>query len=162
MRYNESLKKRHESLRKQTIQVIQEAVEDIKGTEGDDAPITAKKLQDYTDLSRGTLYKEHVLKIWNYKLWEEKHVLRTKMEKDIKKKFDNDLKDYSEEIIRLNKELENANLKIRNLEEKLDKQKMRSTVYQDDIEELKIKNQKVLGECQRLYGRLKAHGISID
>ncbi|MEK4803324.1 hypothetical protein MHI02_17615 [Oceanobacillus sp. FSL K6-0118] len=53
-------------------------------------------------------------------------------------------------------------MRVRNIEKKLERQIMKTTVYQDDIDELKIKNQKILGECQRLYGKLKAYGISID
>ncbi|MED4475792.1 hypothetical protein [Oceanobacillus caeni] len=103
-----------------------------------------------------------MLKIWNYKLWGEKHVLRTKIEKDIKKSFDKDLDICSEKIIQLNEKFEREKLRVRNIEKKLERQIMKTTVYQDDIDELKIKNQKILGECQRLYGKLKAYGISID
>lgn len=160
MRYNETLKQKHESLRQETIQSVQEAIEDIRATEGEHSPITAKKLLEYTELSRGTLYKEHVLKVWNYKLWEEKHVLRTKIEKQVRDTFNKDLESYSENLFRLETELEKANNKIKNLEKKLDKEKMKSIVYKDDLNEEKIKVEKALGECQRLHGILKAHGIN--
>ncbi|MFD1348262.1 transposase, partial [Oceanobacillus caeni] len=68
----------------------------------------------------------------------------------------------SEKIIQLNEKFEREKLRVRNIEKKLERQIMKTTVYQDDIDELKIKNQKILGECQRLYGKLKAYGISID
>lgn len=140
----------HASKRKETIDEINNAIETIELLEGPNAIITAKKILQYTNLSRSALYKEHALKIWNYKLWEKKYTKTNKIETKIKQKHQENLEHLQEVTKQLVAELQqqkNANIK---LQASLKNEKKRREIKEIEFEELQIKHRRLLGECQRI------------
>lgn len=140
------------------IETIRRAIDTIKTFEGEKAVITAKKLMDNTDLSRSVLYKSHVLKEWNPVSWEKRYGNGVKWKAEYDVKFEKDsahLLNKIEKLIKENERLQRSNLK---LEESVQNERKRSDVYKLDCEELKVKNQKLLAECQRLQNQSFARG----
>lgn len=158
MVYNPSLQKNHQESREKTIEELKNGIKIIKQFEGENAAITAKKIIENTSLSRPVLYKDHVLKEWNYELWE-KRTLRKKAKAVNLDKYNNDVKLLKNEIEKLNNELEKARNIITMLNKSIEKEKKRSEVYKMDFEELKEEKQKVIAESQRLNDKLVMHGI---
>ncbi|PEF66697.1 hypothetical protein [Bacillus cereus] len=149
-KYNASLQKLHESKKTETIHEIQNAMDTIILLEGQNAMITAKKVLQYTTLSRSVLYKEHALKIWNYELWEEKYIQKNQIEMKLERKYKQDFNYFQKILKDLEIELHTIKKQNKKLQITLENEKKRREVRELDMEELKIKHQKVLTECQRL------------
>ncbi|TKI15432.1 hypothetical protein FC696_05710 [Bacillus wiedmannii] len=149
-KYNTSLQNLHASKRKETIDEINNAIETIELLEGPNAIITAKKILQYTNLSRSALYKEHALKIWNYKLWEKKYTKTNKIETKIKQKHQENLEHLQEVTKQLVAELQQQKNANRKLQASLKNEKKRREIKEIEIEELQIKHRRLLGECQRI------------
>ncbi|MDF9615523.1 hypothetical protein P5763_26370 [Bacillus cereus] len=149
-KYNTSLQNLHASKRKETIDEINNAIETIELLEGPNAIITAKKILQYTNLSRSALYKEHALKIWNYKLWENKYAKTNKIETGIKQKHQENSEHFQEITKQLVSELQQQKNLNRKLQTSLENEKKRREVKELEIEELQIKHRRLLGECQRI------------
>ncbi|MCY9005720.1 DUF6262 family protein [Peribacillus frigoritolerans] len=143
-------------MRAETLKQIENAINDIKDFEGENADITAKKLQEQTNLSRSVLYKEHTLKVWNVNLWEERYVEKSKVEKKLENKYSKDFEVIYKQIEELNEKILNLQKKNRFLDKALEKEKKRREVREMDLEDEKIKNQKLLAELQRLENELNA------
>lgn len=164
MKYNESLKSRHESIRKQTINELLATIENIKAFEGEEATISAKKIITNSNLSRSVLYKSHVLKIWNYELWNIRYN-KDEFERQIltqKRKQEND--HLVEENIKLQTQLEKIKHENDILTKKNEELKIRLRVYRDTHHEekleLNLQIKRVIGECQRLSNILLINNIS--
>ncbi|PRS35655.1 hypothetical protein C6W19_17580 [Bacillus sp. RJGP41] len=155
-RYNERLREHQNKMRAETLKQIENAINDIKDFEGENADITAKKLQEQTNLSRSVLYKEHTLKVWNIKLWEERYVEKSRVEKKLENKYSKDFEVLFKQIEELNEKILNHQKKNRLLDEALEKEKKRREVREMDLEDEKIKNQKLLAELQRVENELNA------
>ena len=155
---NEGIKKHQEQKRKETIKLIENAIKDIKDFEGEFASINVKKLQEYTNLSRSALYKEHALKVWNPHLWEERYITKSKAHQKLEMKFSKDYDLLNKEIEKLNHKILAANKKITKLENDLLIEKKRREVKEIEIEEYKEKNMKLLAECQKLQNQLHLRG----
>ena len=155
-RYNEKLIEHQKKLREETIRLIEAAIQGIKDFEGENADITAKKLQEQTKLSRSALYKEHAVKIWNCKLWEERYVEKTRVEKKLETKYSKDLEVLHKQIKELNETIYKLQKKYKILEKTLEKEKKRTEVREMDLQDEKRKNQKLLAELQRLENELNA------
>ncbi|MCR6791547.1 DUF6262 family protein [Bacillus paranthracis] len=158
MAYNLSLQEYHQQLRNNSIEELKKGIDVIRGFEGENTVITAKKLMENTSLSRPVLYKEHILKEWNYELWETR-MLKKKARAVNLSKYNNDIKNLKDEIKIFSDELKKARNTITIMNNKIEKERKRSEVYKMDIEELKEEKQKILAECQRLNDKLVMHGI---
>ncbi|QWH64076.1 hypothetical protein EXW39_28710 (plasmid) [Bacillus mycoides] len=149
-KYNTSLQNLHASKRKETVDEINNAMETIELLEGSNAIITAKKILQYTNLSRSALYKEHALKIWNYTLWEKKYVKRNKLEARIEQKQLANLKYLQKTTKQITAKLyqqKKLNIKLKTA---LENEKKRREVKEIEIAELQNKHRKLLAECQRI------------
>ncbi|OXS72077.1 DUF6262 family protein [Priestia filamentosa] len=154
---NKGLKKLQEEKRQGTINIIKSSIEDIHDYEGNSADITAKKLQEYTGLSRSALYKEHALKIWNPQLWEERYVEKTKVKKKLEVRYLKELEELQKEINNAHKQINKLEKKNLKLENDLEIERKRREVKEIEIEEIKEKNMKLLAECQRLAQIIHVH-----
>lgn len=162
MPYHDALQEKHTDDRKKTVKIVQDAIQTIKDIEGESAPITAKKIRMYSDLSRSVLYKKHIVKVWNPELWEKKYSAKDKfVDKLLEQEHQKALEQAKQEIELLILQLENEKREKNSLKEKLELEKERSKVYKADLEEEKINNQKLLGECHRLASELKARGFDV-
>jgi len=121
--YNAGLEKLHNEGRKKTIEAIEAAIADIKDFEGDNAVITVKKIMESTGLSRSALYKEHALKVWNPKLWEERYVEKTRLEKTLEVKFSKDLASLQKQLESALADVEKLEKRNRKLQADLEKEK---------------------------------------
>ncbi len=149
-RYNEGLKGHQGNLREETIKLIRDAIDRL----GENAQITAIKLQKETNLSRSVLYKEHALKIWNPKLWEERYIEKSRIEKKLETKYLKDFRLLSKEIEELNGQIAKLQQKNKKLEVDLEKEKKRREVREMDYDDEKKKNQRLLAELQKLENEL--------
>jgi tRNA G10 N-methylase Trm11 len=155
-RYNEGLKEHHNKRRQETLVKLQTALDTIESLEGEKAVITAHKILQYTDLSRLTLYKEHVLKIWNPQLWEERYIKKSKIEKKLEVKYSNEVNDLMKQIEDLNKQLVKAQKMNEKLKSDFEKEKKRREVKEIELEESIFKHKRLLAECQRLQTLIEA------
>lgn len=150
IKINKGIEKHQNEQRQKTIETINQAIQDIKDMEGENCFITARKLQEYTNLSRSALYKEHALKIWNKKLWEERYVEKSRIEKKLEVKFSQEYEVLQKQIEGLNNQLIKYQKRFSKLEADLDLEKKRREVKEVELDESKEKNMKLLAECQRL------------
>ncbi|MCU7667758.1 DUF6262 family protein [Bacillus thuringiensis] len=148
--YNSGLEKLHNEGRQKTIASIEATIADIKDFEGDNAVITVKKIMESTGLSRSALYKEHALKVWNPKLWEERYVEKTKIEKKLEGKFSKDLDSLKKQLESALANAEKLEKRNRKLQADLETEKKRREVKEIELDEQKQKNMRLLAECQRL------------
>ena len=150
IKINKGIEKHQNEQRQKTIETINQAIQDIKDMEGENCFITAKKLQEYTNLSRSALYKEHALKVWNKKLWEERYVEKSRIEKKLEVKFSKEYEVLQKQIEDLNNQLIKFQKRTSKLEADLELEKKRREVKEVELDEYKEKNMKLLAECQRL------------
>ncbi|MED3561908.1 DUF6262 family protein [Bacillus xiapuensis] len=158
MVYTPELQNNHRQQRDYSIEELKKGIDVIKAFEGEDAVITAKKLVQNTSLSRSALYKDHILKEWNYDLWEAR-TLKRKAKAVNLRKYNNDVNNLTDEIKKLNDELEKTRKMIAALNKIIEKERKRKEVYKMDIEDLKEEKEKILAECQRLNDKLVMHGF---
>lgn len=156
IKINKGIEKHQNELRQKTIETINQAIQDILDMEGENCFITAKKLQEYTNLSRSALYKEHALKIWNKKLWEERYVEKSRIEKKLEVKFSKEYEVLQKKIEDLNNQLIKFQKRTSKLEADLELEKKRREVKEVELDECKEKNMKLLAECQRLENIIHA------
>ncbi|WP_078410717.1 hypothetical protein [Priestia abyssalis] len=155
-RYNEGIKEHQNKRRQETLDKLQTALDTIESIEGATAIITAHKILKYTDLSRPTLYKEHVLKIWNPELWEERYAKKSRAEKKLEVKYSKEINDLMKQIEDLNKQLLKAHRMNEKLKNDLEKEKKRREVKEMELEEAILKHKRLLAECQTLQTLLDA------
>ncbi|MGX5633704.1 hypothetical protein [Bacillus thuringiensis] len=158
MKYNNGLKTLHRTQREKTIEDLQNVLQIIKAFEGENTPITAKKIIDNSTLSRAVLYKEHLLKIWNPTLWKKKHETYKQTNGELESKYKNNITSLTALNNSLTEELFKANIKIKKLSKELEISNIRAIAYKADYEEEKTKYQRQLGENQRLYNKLYGQG----
>lgn len=151
-KYNNGIKEHHDTKREETIQTIEDAIQRIKDFEGENAIITAKKLVEETGLSRSALYKQHALKVWNPKLWEEKYVEKSKIEIKLESKYSNELEALQKQVEILTNKLNRLEMRNEKLQKDLETEKKRREVKGIEYEEERAKNMRLLGELQRLQG----------
>ena len=163
MSYNESLQNVHGNYRDDTIDKLNNAIKTIKTFEGENTIITAKKIVDNSDLSRSVLYKPHALKVWNPTLWEEKYREKTQIEIKLEKNYGKNVEILNKDIDKLNKDNLKLEKQLSKLKDQLKNEKIRSAIYKQDYEEVKLEmkqqRESLLGECQRLNNLLHMHGI---
>lgn len=128
----ESLLKKQEAQRENTMKVVEEAIKEIKLEGG---VVTKKKLQELTGLSSATFSKEHVLYVLKqYKVCQFKDV------KTVKKDSTGvDMKEY-----RLLK-------RISYLENEINKRDKKIESLSKQIKELTFENEKLLGELYKHF-----------
>ncbi|MFP7479654.1 DUF6262 family protein [Terribacillus saccharophilus] len=159
IKINKGIEKYQHERRQNTIDIINQAIQDIKDFEGENSPVTAKKLQSYTDLSRSALYKEHTLKVWNKNLWEERYTEKSRAEKKLEVKYSKEHGVLKNLIDELNRQIINIQKKKNKLEDELEIERKRREVKEIELGELKEKNMKLLAECQRLHDLVHVHRI---
>lgn len=148
----EALKKQQDERRAATAKKIQEAIDSLKSLGYEN--ITIAILIKETNLSRSTFNKTHVIeilkrnKIGNYR--EIKNILSENMSLSDKEK-----------INELEKNLNNANIKIKKLEQNLDRKNIELNEKKIELMEQKEQLQQVVGNFQALYNKVTAMGIQI-
>lgn len=160
MKYNNGLKKLHRSQREKTIETLQNVLQIIKAFEGENTPITAKKIIDNSNLSRAVLYKEHLLKVWNPNLWRKKQEENAQESTKYKQKYSNELRSLIETNNKLTSEINKYKTNIEQLSRELEISKSRAIAYKADYEEEKIKYQRQLGLNQKLNDKLYGLGLN--
>lgn len=65
-------------------------------------------------------------------------------------------------VIMIENELQKSHNKARNLQKDLDAKKLRIETLEVALEKEKIKNQKLIGEMQILYKKLKIFGLGTE
>ena len=141
------LKERQEQQRKETIEKVKTAIDDIKA-EG--CKVTMTNLSERTGLARATLSKPHIDEVL-----KEKRVCkyeRVKIEKDNSKKdridLELEIEDLKKKVYDLTKEKKDMKIKITELE--LDNYKKKDRI------------EKLLGELQSLSQKARMHGVRVD
>lgn len=123
---NDSLKKRQERLRKETIKKVESAIKELQ-QEG--FIVSIKLLIERTGLSRSTLNKPHVLEVLKkYKVcrYRNKKIVSYSREKEIEqilKELEKRNYDHQRQIEKLTVQLENKEEKIKRLENELNDRK---------------------------------------
>jgi valyl-tRNA synthetase len=147
-------------MRGETATQVMSAIRVIKAFEGEQASISAKKILDNSNLSRSVLYKDHILKIWNKELWEERHFKKTKIQKKVEEQYKSGVEELQKELEKVYKEFENQYIEVNKFKKKYTDEKKRAEVYLDDIDKLKEKMKKLRGEIFRLQSILDSHNIN--
>lgn len=148
----DALKEQQAERRLETEKKIQEAIDNLKSLGYEN--ITIATLMKETNLSRSTFNKPHVIEILKRnkigKYREIKSILSETMS----------LSDR-ERIYELEKNLANANIKIKKLEENLDKKNLELSQKKIELMEQKEQLQQVVGNFQALYNKITAMGMHI-
>lgn len=148
----DALKEQQAERRLETEKKIQEAIDSLKSLGYEN--ITIATLTKETNLSRSTFNKTHVIEILKRnkigKYREIKSILAESMSLSDK-----------ERIYELEKKLVNANIKIKKLEENLDKKSLELGQKKIELMEQKEQLQQVVGNFQALYNKITAMGIHI-
>lgn len=152
MQYQE--KKRQESIEK-----VKWAIQTLQDLEGKDIIIRPEKIIEITGLSKTAIYKPHLRKIWDLQ-WIGPNPNPDNM---ISKMHHNrKVVELEKEILRVNKQLEKAEIKITNLEKKLELETSRSRVFINEYEEQKKENEKLLYKYLKLLRGLHVRGIEVN
>lgn len=152
MQYQE--KKRQESIKK-----VKWAIQTLQDLEGEGAIVRPEKIIEMTGLSKTAIYKPHLRTLWDQQ-WIGPNIdfnnMISKMQHNRK------VVELEKEVERINKQLEKAERKMTNLQEKLELETSRSRVFINEYEEQKKENEKLLYKYLKLLRALHVRGIEVD
>ncbi|MCC5909498.1 MAG: hypothetical protein JJT76_03555 [Clostridiaceae bacterium] len=148
-----SLMEKQEKQRLESINKVQQAIDELKSLGYDN--IKTGMLIERTGLSRATFSKPHIIEVL-----KDNKIGRFKDAKVIKR--ENHEKNYRNMVIMIENELQKSHNKARNLQKDLDAKKLRIETLEVALEKEKIKNQKLIGEMQILYKKLKIFGLGTE
>ncbi|BBI34962.1 hypothetical protein [Cohnella abietis] len=147
-----------EKQRQESIKKLKKLIELIQVQEGQYAVLTLEKLLNYggNQFYKSLLYKEHLLKIWNPRLWEHKYARRRGFGS---KQNDVDYKGLKREIEGIEKKLRDSEKALAKLkaehEDLMDKYKGARAFWKEEKEI----SAKLRGEILQLQSRLAARGL---
>lgn len=147
-RLNDGLKERQETLRQETIKIVEKAITELK-EEGFE--VSTKLLMESTGLSRPVFGKAHVLEVL------KKHcVCRYK---NIKKVSKDSEKNY---IIDLERQVKELAREVEKIKKTLDSAIKRNIKLEVEVQDLKDTNSLLRGQLKINYEKALAHGIDLE
>lgn len=153
MKYNQTLRKKHEEIRAESVQDILKAIEYIRSNEGDKAIVSASKLTMLTGKSRSLLYKSHILQVWNPDLWEKHYGDKKGRISLINDEEYKAIVKVNEDLIKENNEYKKKNSK---LEESIVMLKEKKDSYEKVLNDKIQENQRLKGSLLKYELRLSA------
>lgn len=156
---NTGLMQYQEKKRQESIEKVKWAIQTLQDLEGEDIIIRPEKIIEITGLSKTAIYKPHLRTIWDLQ-WIGPN---PNLDNMISKMHHNrKVVELEKEILRVNKQLEKAEIKITNLEKKLELETSRSRVFINEYEEQKKENEKLLYKYLKLLRGVHVRGIEVN